>query len=111
MDAVFYRDSRNRLSSVLAQGHVVIEQTSSDRYSLVCASVSGILQAARLGLEEHVRIPIEAHQAPGELRLRWPAAARDDERVIAIMETARLALLQIAQQYPLDVRVRDEPEP
>lgn len=110
LEVVFNRDSQNRLSSVFSQGHVEIAETSSDEYSLVCAAVSGILQAARLGLEAYVKLPLDVTQSSGELSMRWPARARGDERVEAIVETARLAVAQIASQYPAHVRVREAQE-
>jgi uncharacterized protein YsxB (DUF464 family) len=111
LDVVFRRDSRNRLSSVFASGHVEIRETSSDEYSLVCAAVSAILQAARLGLQAHVQIPLDVTQQRGDLTMRWPEREREDERVTAIVETARLAVEQIASQYPQHVSVRQEGEP
>ena len=110
LDVIFRRDSRKRLSSVFASGHVEIPETAADEYSLVCAAVSAILQAARLGLETHVKVPLEVGQQPGELAMRWPERARDDVRVAAIVETARLAVGQIASQYPQHVRVTGEAE-
>jgi uncharacterized protein YsxB (DUF464 family) len=110
LEVVFRRDSRDRLSSVFASGHVEIPETSSDEFSLVCAAVSGIMQAARLGLEAHVNIPLEARQQSGELSMRWPQSSRDDERVAAIVETARLAVQQISAQYPQHVSFREESE-
>ena len=111
LEVIFRKDSRNRLSSVFAGGHVEIPETSSDEYSLVCAAVSAILQAARLGLQAHANVPLDARQQSGELSMRWPQDVRDDERVTAIVETARLAVEQIAAQYPQHVRVRVEAEP
>jgi uncharacterized protein YsxB (DUF464 family) len=110
LEIVFHRDSRDRLSAVFSSGHVEITETGSDEYSLVCAAVSGILQAARLGLEAHVKLPLDVTQRAGELSMRWPQSTRDDERVAAIMETARLAVEQIASQYPRHVRVLHETE-
>ena len=111
MEVVFRRDSRQRLSSVFAEGHVELPETTSDEFSLVCAAVSGILQAARLGLEAHVKVPLDAGQSSGNLSLRWPSQARDDERVQAIVDTARLAVEQIASQYPEHLRCVEETEP
>jgi uncharacterized protein YsxB (DUF464 family) len=111
LNVIFRRDSRDRLSSVFASGHVEIPETSSDEFSLVCAAVSGILQAARLGLEAHVKVPLDVSQQSGDLAMRWPQRAREDERVAAIVETARLAVEQIASQYPQHVRVTEEIEP
>lgn len=111
LDVIFRKDSRSRLSSVFASGHVEIAESSSDEYSLVCAAVSAILQAARLGLEAYVNVPLEVSQQSGELSMRWPSSTREDERVLAILETARLAVEQIASQYPQHVKVRVESEP
>lgn len=110
VEVIFRRDSRDRLSSVFGGGHVEIPETSADEYSLVCAAVSAILQAARLGLEAHVKVPLDASMRSGELHLRWPASARSDERVAAITETAFLAVRQIATQYPQHVRLVEERE-
>jgi hypothetical protein len=105
----FYRDSRNRLSSFFASGHAGFDDYGSD---IVCAAVSGILQAARLGLEAHLGLELETTEMePGNMRIRWAAAVRDDPRVVAIVTTAELAVEQIARQYPDHVeflRVADE---
>jgi uncharacterized protein YsxB (DUF464 family) len=105
LDVTFYRDSRNRLSSFVSSGHVEFAETSSDEYSLVCAAVSAILQAARLGLEAYVKIALDVEQKPGRMRVQWPDEARCDERVQAIAATAELSVEQIAKQYPRHVRV------
>ncbi|HEY5257110.1 MAG TPA: ribosomal-processing cysteine protease Prp [Candidatus Baltobacteraceae bacterium] len=107
VDITFRRDSLNRLSSVFSTGHVEIPESSSDEYSLVCAAISAILQAARLGVSEHAGIEVEALQRRGELSLRWPESDRDNPRVDAIIHTAELATRQIATQFPQHVRVRD----
>lgn len=110
LDVVFRRDSRNRLSSVFASGHVEIAETSSDEYSLVCGAVSAILQTARLGLQAHTKTPLDVTQRSGEFSMRWEQDARNDERVQAIVDTARLGVRQIADQYPQHVTFREEPE-
>ena len=110
MNVTCREDSRHRLSSVFAEGHVELPETSSDEFSLVCAAVSGILQAARLGLEAHVKVPLDATQSSGTLSLRWPSSCREDERVQAIVDTARLANVQIALQYPSHVTCHEEKE-
>jgi len=105
LTVTFNRDSRNRLSSIFASGHVEIEETSSDEYSLVCAAVSAILQAARLGLEAYAKVDVGARQSSGDLRMRLPEGARDDDAVKAIVATAELSVEQIARQYPAHVVV------
>jgi uncharacterized protein YsxB (DUF464 family) len=110
LTVTFYEDSRHRLSSFIGSGHVEIAETSSDEYSLVCAAVSAILQAARLGLEIVENVPLEVHQERGDMRLTIPERRRDDEGVRAILRTAALAVEQIAAQYPQHVRYVRENE-
>ena len=111
LTVTFYEDSRHRLSSFLGFGHVEIDETSSDEYSLVCAAVSAVLQAARLGLEAVAGVSLEVHQERGDMRLRIPERRRDDEGVAAIVRTAELAVKQIASQYPQHVRYARENDP
>jgi uncharacterized protein len=103
----FHTDSRNRLSSFSATGHAGWGEYGED---IVCAAASAILQAARLGLESHAGVPLDVDQQSGTLALRWPESARDDPAVQAIAATARLALAQLAQQYPDHVAVETRTE-
>ncbi len=105
VEVTFYRDGHERLSRFFASGHVEIAQSAPDEFSLVCAAVSAILQAARAGLEAYARTPLETRMRPGHLDVRIPASARDDAAVAAIVATAELATEQIARQYPAHVRV------
>ena len=107
LEVTFHRDSRNRLSSVSANGHAAFAPYGDD---IVCAGVSAVLQAARLGLERYANAPVDARQSSGELVLRWPTAMRDDAAVAAIVATAELSVRQIASQYPDHVVVRDAVE-
>jgi uncharacterized protein YsxB (DUF464 family) len=102
LEVSFLRDDRGRLAAVRAFGHADFAVAGED---VVCAGVSAILQAARLGLEEHAKIPLEATQQSGELEMAWPAGVRDDPAVVAIVETAELAVRQIAEQFPQHVRI------
>jgi hypothetical protein len=105
----FTKDSRNRLSSVFAQGHALAGDYGED---VVCAAVSAIVQAARLGLEAYANLALEVSQESGDFRMRWPEANRDDEAVRAIVTTAELSIGQIARQFPDHVRMvyaQDEP--
>ncbi len=106
LEVVFHRDSRNRLSSIFARGHAEF----ADADDVVCAAVSAILQAARLGLEEYANVTLETRQRRGDFFIRWPEPARDDERVRAIAATAELAVVRIAQQYPKHVECNTERE-
>lgn len=104
----FRWDSRKRLSSVFADGHA---DTAVHGEDIVCAAVSAILQATRLGLEQHAKVALQVEQRPGRLALRWPEDRRDDASVVAIVTTAKLSIAQIAEQYPANVRILGEPEP
>lgn len=102
LQVVFFKDSRNRLSSIFADGHAEAGAYGTD---VVCAAVSAILQAARLGLEAHAKVSLEVVQRPAEFRMVWPPEVRDQASVAAIAATAELAVRQIAAQYPDHVSV------
>jgi uncharacterized protein YsxB (DUF464 family) len=109
-EVTFYRDGHARLSRFFASGHVEIAESSSDEYSLVCAAVSAILQAARAGLEEHAHAAPRVEMRSGHLEVAIPASARGDAAVEAIVATAYLSIRQIARQYPQHVRVTETTE-
>jgi len=103
----FYRDSRNRLSSVFAEGHAGWADAGND---VVCAAASAILQAAWLGLTDHAHVAIEGERMGGRLAMRWPEAERDRVDLQAIVATAELAIIQIGRQYPQHVHARTAQE-
>lgn len=103
LEVTFYRDAAGRPSGFSARGHVELADRGED---IVCASVSGILQAARLGLERHADAVARARQEPGELDLELREDRRGLESVAAIVATAELAVEQIARQYPEHVRLK-----
>jgi uncharacterized protein len=104
LEVTFYHDERGRLAGLRAHGHADFAEHGQD---VVCAAVSAVLQAARLGLSEHARADLGARQAPGELELHWPPADRERESVRAIAATAKLAVLEIARRFPEHVRLCD----
>ena len=104
----FRRDSRQRLSSVLAAGHAEQGEPGED---IACAAVSAVLQAAWAGLSEVARVPVEGRRRSGDLLMRWPAETRGRTDVHAIVATAELAVEQIARQYPGAIRCVREDEP
>jgi uncharacterized protein len=103
LEVTFYRDGLDRVSGVSARGHADFAEHGED---IVCAAVSAILQAARLGLDAHIGPKLEARMRSGALRLRWPAGLRDLESLRAIVTTAELAIERIALRYPAYVRVQ-----
>jgi uncharacterized protein YsxB (DUF464 family) len=108
IEVIVRRDSRQRLSSLFADGHADWADRGQD---VVCAAVAAILQAAWLGLDEVARVHVDSERSGGRLALRWPAAARDDPAVAAIVGTAEAAVAAIARQFPEHVRLRRETEP
>ena len=110
VEVTFYRDGRERLSRVFASGHVEIPESSSDEFSLVCAAVSAVLQAAAAGLETYAHAAVQRRMSRGELDVRIAESARDDAAVAAIVATAELAVRQISAQYPQHVGVTRRPE-
>jgi uncharacterized protein len=104
LEVSFLRDNRGRPAAVRAFGHADFAVAGED---VVCAGVSAILQAARLGLEQHAKVPLQASQQSGELDMAWPPEVRDDPAVLAIVTTAELAVRQIAEQFPEHVRIVD----
>lgn len=97
LNVTFYRDDRNRLSRLFAEGHAGWADSGED---IVCAGASAVLQSAWLGLAEHARIAVSAERDAGRLDLRWPEAERGRDDVQAIVETARLAIEHLAAQFP-----------
>ena len=98
----FHEDSRGRLSSLFASGHV---EYALDAEDVVCAAASAILQTAWLGLQEHLSIGVEAERSPGLLRLRWGEDGRASREAQAVLGTARLAIEILARQYPENIAV------
>lgn len=102
LEVTFYRDGRKRPSSIVAHGHAKSGPFGKD---IICAAVSAILLAARLGLEEYARVDLKATQRSGELHLQWPESVRNDAAVRAITATAELSVRRIAREHPAHVRV------
>jgi uncharacterized protein YsxB (DUF464 family) len=100
LEVTFYRDERGRLTGLSALGHADFAEYGED---IVCAAVSAILQAARLGLIEYARLELDARQEPGALELSWRREDRDCESLRAIVATAELAVDQISRRFPAHV--------
>ena len=103
LEVTFFRDGRGRFRALSARGHTEFADRGED---IVCAAVSAILQAARLGLERYAGIAPAAAQGPGELELGWSEGDAELESVRAIVATAELAVEEIARRYPEHVRLK-----
>jgi uncharacterized protein YsxB (DUF464 family) len=108
LGVAFRRDSRERLSSVFAQGHAEAGIAGDD---VVCAAASAILQAAELGLMRYAGLTGTTQRGDGRMRIGVPAAERDREDVKAILATAELAIEQLAWQFPVNVHITRAQEP
>lgn len=104
LTVTFYRDDRGRLCGFAGQGHADFAEYGQD---IVCAAVSAVLQAARLGLELHCDRRPDVHMTPGELQLRFSEAEREDPAVRAIVTTAEASIAQIARRFPKNVRLKE----
>ena len=102
LEVTFFRDGRGQFRALSARGHTDFAEHGED---IVCAAVSAILQAARLGLERYAAVALAATQSPGEMELGWSAADADLESVRAIVATAEMAIQEIARRYPEHVRL------
>jgi uncharacterized protein YsxB (DUF464 family) len=107
LEVRFRRDSRRRLSSVLAAGHAEAGIAGDD---VVCAAASAILQAAELGLTKYAALLGVATRGDGRMAFAIPEAARERDDVKAIVATAELAIAQLAWQFPVNVRIVRENE-
>ncbi len=87
LEITFFRDGDGRFAGFAARGHADFAEYGQD---IVCAAVSAILQAARLGLEHYAAGEIEATQERGLMRLVVGEGRRDDESIAAIGTTADL---------------------
>ena len=103
LEVTFYRDPQGRPAGLAALGHVDLDVHGKD---VVCAAVSGILQAARLGLDRYANAVSRVEQQSGTLDLEVREDRKDLESVRAIVATAELAVEQIARQYPKQVRLK-----
>lgn len=105
LEVTFYRDEHARLRGMSAHGHADFAEHGQD---IVCAAISGIVQAARLGLERYAGGELSVHQDEGQFDVQISPSGRDAESVQAILTTAELALTQLAWSYPEHVSVARE---
>lgn len=105
LEVTFFRDDHDRFAALTAYGHADFDDYGQD---IVCAAVSSILQAARLGLEHYAGGEIEASQDAGELKITWGEGERDRESLQAILTAAELAVMQVARRFPEHVSLARE---
>lgn len=106
LQVTFFRDPRGQFRALSARGHADFAEHGED---IVCAAVSAILQAARIGLERHAGIALAASQNSGKMELGWSSDDAALESVRAIVATAEMAIEEIARLYPEHVRLTISP--
>ena len=105
LEITFYRDGVGRFAGFAARGHADFAEYGQD---IVCAAVSAILQAARLGLEHYAAGEIEATQEPGAMQVIVTEGRRDDESIAAIGTTADLSVTQVVRRFADHVSIAHE---
>ena len=86
---------------VEAQGHADWAVLGRD---VVCAAASTVLQSTWFGLSEVAGVAVEGVKESGYLRMEWPESDRRSEAVRVLITTADLSILQLATQYPKNLR-------
>ncbi|MFO7245429.1 MAG: ribosomal-processing cysteine protease Prp [Thermaerobacter sp.] len=108
IEAVFVRGAAGNIVEFSLSGHAGFAERGRD---VVCAAVSALAQAALIGLEEVLRIDVEAEvdDDQGRLRCRIPeeAAASRLQGAAVLTETLLRSLRSIEAGYPGHVQVRE----
>jgi|SRR5690606_26641776 len=100
------RDEEGYIVAFEVKGHSGWAARGSD---IVCAGVAALTQAAALGLDRHVGVPLETEARDGYLMCRLlpgasEGAAREAQAVLATMV---IGLQEIAAAYPAHVTVTE----
>ncbi|MBO8424165.1 MAG: ribosomal-processing cysteine protease Prp [Firmicutes bacterium] len=93
--------TEGHITAVTVEGHTGYAEEGSD---IVCAAVSALTQGALLGIREVAGIGAESRVSDGRLTFRLK---EHNEKSDAILETMRLALLDVTKGYPRYIRMED----
>ena len=85
-----------------AQGHAGYADAGED---IVCAAVSALTQAAVIGMQEVLSLPVRIERDDRAGRLMAVVAPEHAQSVRVLLETLRLSLSSICAQYPGFVRL------
>lgn len=93
--------TEGHITAVNVEGHTGYAEEGSD---IVCAAVSALTQGALLGIRKVAGIRAESRVSDGRLTFRL---TEYNEKSDAILETMRLALLDVTKGYPRYIRMED----
>lgn len=93
--------TEGHITAVTVEGHTGYAEEGSD---IVCAAVSALTQGALLGIREVAGIRAESRVSDGRLTF---ILKEHNEKSDAILETMRLALLDVTKGYPRYIRMED----
>jgi uncharacterized protein YsxB (DUF464 family) len=102
LEITIFRDEHHLPARISAAGHTGFADRGED---IVCAAASGILQAARLGIERYGAPHVRAQQQSGKLEILIEEPSRSLETLDAIVVTAELAIAEVAARFPEHVRL------
>ena len=93
------RDERGDIVAYRVEGHSGWAARGSD---IVCAGVAALTQAAALGLDRHVGVPLETEARDGYLMCRLLPGAPEGaaKEAQAVLATMVIGLREIAAAYP-----------
>ncbi len=79
---------------------------------IVCSAVSALTQAAAMGLSEYLDAVGELKVQEGEMRLMLTKGLSESEAIQAkaILETMRLGLFGILEEYPGHIEIEEKTE-
>lgn len=93
--------TEGHITAVTVEGHTGYAEEGSD---IVCAAVSTLTQGALLGVRKVAGIDAESKVSDGRLTFRL---AKYNDKSDAILETMRLALLDISEGYSRYIRMEE----
>ena len=94
------RDATGRIRGFEAKGHAGAGPKGND---IVCAAVSVLTDSVFLGLDRHLKRPLEWSADSGDISVRLKDAP--DDKTEAILATMVLGLTEIQKLYPDKLRI------
>jgi Predicted ribosomal protein len=91
---------REKVRAFSMEGHAETAEYGKD---LVCAAVSGIVQAALLGLHEYLKVEMDWTHKAGKVEMRLLSKANSETE--AILQTMLIGLRKIREEYPETIKI------
>lgn len=105
LSVIFVRSKTGLLIGFKASGHAGYSAAGTD---IVCAGASALIQSAVLGITGYLGLDASVKADDGHMELHLPADldSKSVHDVDIILNTIRLGLEQISEQYPKFIYVR-----